>query len=146
MVGRIPVIDVMPLVDNGRLPAKATVGEPFPVSATVFREGHDLLGAEVVLVDPEGVRRPPVRLLQQPVVDRHTVDRYRTWVTPDRPGLWAFEIHAWSDPIATWQHDAGIKIRAGVDVELMFLEGRLLFERILSGVAPTPPDSSPPRR
>ncbi len=133
MVGRIPVIDVMPLVDNGRLPAKATVGEPFPVSATVFREGHDLLGAEVVLVDPEGVRRPPVRLQPQPVVDRHTVDRYRAWVTPDRPGAWAFEIHAWSDPVATWQHDAGIKIRAGVDVELMFLEGRLLLERVLSG-------------
>ena len=58
MVGRIPVIDVMPLVDNGRLPAKATVGEPFPVSATVFREGHDLLGAEVVLVDPDGRQTP----------------------------------------------------------------------------------------
>ncbi|WP_183099642.1 alpha-1,4-glucan--maltose-1-phosphate maltosyltransferase, partial [Nocardioides pelophilus] len=46
----------------------------------------------------------------------------------------AFEIHAWSDPIATWQHDAGIKIRAGVDVELMFAEGRLLFERVLAGL------------
>ena len=32
MVGRIPVMDVMPLVDLGRLPAKATVGEPLPVS------------------------------------------------------------------------------------------------------------------
>jgi starch synthase (maltosyl-transferring) len=134
MVGRIPVIDVMPLVDNGRLPAKASVGEPFPVSATVFREGHDLLGAEVVLVDPKGARRPPVRLQPQPVVDRHTVDRYRAWVTPDRPGAWAFEIHSWSDPVATWQHDAGIKIRAGVDVEVMFLEGRLLLERVRKGL------------
>ena len=41
MVGRIPVMDVTPLVDLGRQPAKATVGEPFPVTATVFREGHD---------------------------------------------------------------------------------------------------------
>jgi starch synthase (maltosyl-transferring) len=137
MVGRIPVIDVMPLVDNGRLPAKATVGEPFPVSATVFREGHDLLGAEVVLIAPDGTRRPPVRLRPLPAVDRHTVDRYRAWVTPDLPGPWSFEIHAWSDPIATWQHDAGIKIRADVDVELMFAEGRLLFERVLAALAPT---------
>ncbi len=30
MVGRIPVMDVSPLVDLGRQPAKATVGEPFP--------------------------------------------------------------------------------------------------------------------
>ena len=51
MVGRIPVMNVMPLVDLGRQPAKATVGEPFKVSATVFREGHDKLSAEVVLTD-----------------------------------------------------------------------------------------------
>ena len=57
MVGRIPVMDVMPVVDLGRQPAKATVGEPFPVSARVFREGHDKLGAEVVLTGPDGVRR-----------------------------------------------------------------------------------------
>ena len=62
MVGRIPVMDVMPVVDLGRQPAKATVGEPFPVSASVFREGHDKLGAEVVLTGPDGVRRDPVRM------------------------------------------------------------------------------------
>ena len=55
-------MDVMPLVDLGRLPAKATVSEPLPVSATVFREGHDKLGAEVVLVAPDGTRHPPVRM------------------------------------------------------------------------------------
>jgi starch synthase (maltosyl-transferring) len=37
MVGRIPVMNVAPVVDLGRQPAKATVGEPFPVTADVFR-------------------------------------------------------------------------------------------------------------
>ena len=55
-------MDVTPLVDRGRQPAKATVGEPFPVRASVFREGHDMLGAEVVLTDPSGKRRSPVRM------------------------------------------------------------------------------------
>ena len=134
MVGRIPVMDVMPLVDRGRLPAKATEGEPFPVSATVFREGHDQLSAEVVLTGPDGVRRPPVRMTK--VDDGHAdvPDRYRAWVTPDKQGAWTFEVQAWSDPLATWEHDAGIKIRAGVDVELMFTEGRLLLERVLAGL------------
>ena len=54
MVGRIPILNVMPVVDLGRQAAKATVGEPMPVSATVFREGHDKLGAEVVATDPSG--------------------------------------------------------------------------------------------
>ena len=120
----------MPLVDLGRLPAKAAVGEAFPVRATVFREGHDQLGAEVVLTAPDGSRRPPVRMtkLDDPV------DRHVAWVTPDQAGAWTFEVQAWSDPIATWQHDAGLKIPAGVDVELMFTEGALLLERVLEGL------------
>src|SRR3954470_8979764 len=126
MVGRIPVMDVMPLVDLGRLPAKATVGESLPVRATVFREGHDRLGAEVVLVAPDGSRRPPGRM----GADGDAPDRYVAWVTPDREGAWTFEVHAWSDPLATWEHDAGLKIPAGVDVELMFTSGGLLPDRV----------------
>lgn len=126
MVGRIPVMDVMPVVDLGRRPAKATVGEPFPVTATVFREGHDKLGAEVVLVESGGFRREPVRMVK----DGETPDRYVAWLAPDSVGGFSFEVHAWSDPVATWQHDAGIKIAAGIDVELMFTEGRLLLERV----------------
>jgi starch synthase (maltosyl-transferring) len=123
-------MDVKPLVDLGRQPAKATVGEPFPVSATIFREGHDQLGADVVLIGPDGVRRPPVRMAPDP----HVPDRLAAWVTPDAEGAWTFEIQAWSDPLSTWEHDAGLKIPAGVDVELMFTEGRLLLERVAAGL------------
>ena len=137
MVGRIPVMDVMPVVDLGRQPAKATVGEPLPVSARVFREGHDKLGAEVVLTGPDGVRRDPVRMVKHGDVP----DRYDAWVTPDAPGAWTFEIQAWSDPVATWQHAAGLKIPAGVDVDLMFTEGRLLLERVRSTVDATSADA-----
>ena len=137
MVGRIPVMDVMPVVDLGRQPAKATVGEPFPVSASVFREGHDKLGAEVVLTGPDGVRRDPVRMTKAGDVP----DRYEAWVTPDAPGAWTFEIQAWSDPVGTWQHAAGLKIPAGVDVDLMFTEGGLLLERVLAEVPATSPEA-----
>src|SRR5512133_1180757 len=81
MVGRIPILNVMPVVDLGRQPAKATVGEPFPVSATVFREGHDQLGAEVVLTGPDGQRRAPVRMSRHAEVP----DRYDAGATPDTP-------------------------------------------------------------
>src|SRR4051794_15029984 len=136
MVGRIPVMDVMPVVDLGRLPAKATAGEPFPVRATVFREGHDRLAAEVVLTAPDGSKRPPVRMVQHESVP----DRYDAWVTPDVAGAWTFEIQAWSDPIATWEHNAGLKIPAGVDVELMFEEGKLLCEKVLAQVDAAGPE------
>ncbi|MER7548108.1 maltotransferase domain-containing protein, partial [Spirillospora sp. NPDC127506] len=36
-LGRIPIVDVAPVVGCGRWPAKAVVGETVEVSATVFR-------------------------------------------------------------------------------------------------------------
>ena len=108
------------------MPAKAVEGETFPVSATVFREGHEMLGAGVVLRDPEGEQRPLVRM-------RELVpgtDRYGAEVTVGRQqGLWHFRVEAWGDPIAHWRHDAEIKIPRGQDVELMFAEGSLLYAR-----------------
>src|ERR1700760_1094134 len=136
MVGRIPVMDVAPLVDLGRLPAKPTAGESLPVSATVFREGHDRLGAEVVLIGPDRVPRPAVRM-----APTEGPDEYVAWVTPDAEGAWTFEVHAWSDPLATWEHDAGLKIPAGVDVELMFTEGSLLLDRVAADPTLSPAEA-----
>jgi len=124
-------MDVTPVVNHARNPAKASVGEFFDVTALVFREGHDQLGAEVVLTDPAGVRRPPQRMHDV----EGQVSRMAATVSPDTEGAWTFEVHSWSDPIGTWLHDAGIKIRAGVDVELMFMEGVLLLERVTEGVS-----------
>ncbi|MGH3383340.1 MAG: alpha-1,4-glucan--maltose-1-phosphate maltosyltransferase [Nocardioidaceae bacterium] len=125
MVGRIPIVDVSPVVDRGRLPAKAAVGETFAVTATVFREGHDALGAGVVLRDADGQPRPLVRMEyagDQP-------DVMRADVTPDAEGPWTFTIEAWSDPVATWQHAAEIKIPAEIDVDLMLAEGAVVLAR-----------------
>ena len=65
MIGRIPIVDVAPVVGCGRWPAKAVVGETVVVGATVFREGHDAVNANVVLSDPSGrqVAWVPMRLI-----------------------------------------------------------------------------------
>jgi starch synthase (maltosyl-transferring) len=130
MVGRIPVLDVTPQIEGGRYPAKAAVGEPFEVTALVLREGHDAHSAEVVLVDPTGRRRAPQLMQKVP----SEADRWRATVSADVEGAWGFEIHGWSDPYGTWVHDAEIKVPAGIDTELMFLEGALLLERAAEGV------------
>jgi starch synthase (maltosyl-transferring) len=57
------------------------------------------------------------------------VDLWKAEVVPDTVGAWTFAIQSWSDPVATWRHNAEIKIPAGIDVELMFTEGALLLER-----------------
>ncbi|MEW2630893.1 alpha-1,4-glucan--maltose-1-phosphate maltosyltransferase [Streptomyces sp. NPDC048389] len=130
LIGRIPVLDVRPLVDCGRRPAKAVAGETFQVTATVFREGHDAVAANVVLYDPKGRPGPftPMRELAP------GTDRWGAEVTPAAEGHWTYTVEAWSDPVATWRHHAGIKIPAGIDTELVLAEGAELYERAAAGV------------
>src|SRR3954466_794133 len=134
MIGRIPILDVRPAVAGGRWPAKAVVGETFTVSATVFREGHDTVNANVVLRDPRG-RKGPFTLMTLPVAG---TDRWVADITPTSEGRWTFAVEAWSDPVATWHHDAHIKIEAGVDVELMLEEGARVHERAAAASRPAP--------
>ena len=54
--------EVFPVVEDGRWPAKAVVGEVIPIRATVFREGHDRYGATAVLVRPDGSDGPSARM------------------------------------------------------------------------------------
>ena len=124
MITRIPIMDVHPVVEGGAHPVKTVVDESFGVYATVFREGHDALGAEVVLTDPSGRDRPPVRMRPAGPVDRWVAE-----VAPDGEGAWSFRVQSWSDPVGTWQHNAEVKIAAGVDVELMLAEGAVVLER-----------------
>lgn len=127
-IGRIPVIDVSPTVEQGRWPAKAAVGEAVPVRATVFREGHDAVAATAVLVAPDGTVHASARMVDI----APGLDRYEARVAPDAPGEWTFRVEGWSDPYGTWAHDASVKIAAGVDVELMLAEGVRLMDRVLA--------------
>ncbi|PAZ16235.1 alpha-1,4-glucan--maltose-1-phosphate maltosyltransferase, partial [Streptomyces sp. SA15] len=129
-VGRIPVLDVRPVVQHGRRPAKAVTGETFEISATVFREGHDAVAANVVLKDPEGRPGPwtPMRELAP------GTDRWGATVTAGEPGRWTYTVQAWGDPVTTWRHHAQIKIPAGMDTELVLEEGARLYERAAADI------------
>ncbi|MCI4145188.1 alpha-1,4-glucan--maltose-1-phosphate maltosyltransferase [Streptomyces sp. MMS20-AI2-20] len=129
-IGRVPVRDVRPCVDRGRRPAKAVVGEAFEVTATVFREGHDAVAANVVLKDPEGRPGPftPMRELAP------GTDRWGAEVAADAPGHWTYRVEAWGDPVTTWRNVATVKVPAGIDTGLVLEEGGDLFARAAAGV------------
>jgi starch synthase (maltosyl-transferring) len=125
VIGRIPIVDVQPLVAGGQRPVKAVPGETFEVSATIFREGHHMLGAGVVLRGPDG-RRRPLAVMRELTPG---TDRYAAELTVTSEGLWHFQVEAWGDPIARWRHDAAIKVPLGQDVELTLADGALLFKQ-----------------
>ena len=132
-IGRIPVLDVEPVVDAGARPTKSVVHELFTVSATVFREGHDAVNATVVLTDPDDVEhRVPMSLVNP------GLGHWQTTVFADREGVWSFRVEGWSDAYATWAHDGTVKVEAGVDVELMLEEGARVLERALDEVERPP--------
>lgn len=122
--GRIPVHNVSPSLENGRLPLKAVVDEEFTVTANVFREGHDAVGASVVLTSPRGKRH--VTDMEQ--VEPSGLDIWQARVHAWAPGDWTMHVEAWSDSWATWHHNARARLEAGIDVELVCAEGRALLD------------------
>ena len=124
-IGRIPVTEVFPVIEDGRWPVKAVPREVFPIRATVFREGHDRFGATAVLVRPDGTDGPSARMVEI----LPGLDRYEARLAADAPGDWGLRVEGWSDPYGTWSHDAGIKVPAGVDVDLMLEEGARIMDR-----------------
>lgn len=54
MTGRLAIEDVRPRIAGGSQPSKAVIGEMIPVSALVWREGHDAVSATLNVISPTG--------------------------------------------------------------------------------------------
>jgi starch synthase (maltosyl-transferring) len=118
---RIIVSDVRPQVDCGRWPAKACVGDRVSVSATIVRDGHEVLRAVV------RYRRPKGRWREAPLVALGN-DGFAGSFHPDGGGRWRFEIEAWVDRHAGWLDEHDRKVAAGQsDLSGELAEGEALF-------------------
>ncbi|WP_106507021.1 alpha-1,4-glucan--maltose-1-phosphate maltosyltransferase [Brachybacterium timonense] len=129
-VGRIPIMDVQPVVDGGRFPTSCVTGETVRVRANAFREGHDAMGVQVLLTDPDGATSTLRMRSSNP-----GLDLWEAQIRPDSPGHWAFSIEAFDSPYDTWTHVADVKIPAGIDVELVAAEGAIVLQRALDEIA-----------
>ena len=142
VIGRYPIIDIDPVVEGGRYPVKAVVGETFAVSVTAFREGHDALSVEVQFVAPGAETdaefrpgEPDGPLVRMSEVGPFEPDRWRAEVQLDREGDWRYYVISWGDPYETWKHKAEIKLPAGIDVELELEEGARVLDRAAADAA-----------
>jgi len=136
VTGRLGITDVSPVVSCGRYPARAVVGEHLPVAATVFREGHDAVAANVAWRGPDGSQGPAGPLIRM-VPGVPGTDRWHATVVPTDEGAWTFAIEAWGDPVATWRHKVEVKIDAGQGPEDLandLEDGARLLQRALRNV------------
>ncbi len=132
LLGRIPIRQLNPEVPENLWAPKAYAGEVVPFGATVFKEGHDVLGVQLLLTDPSGVETVHPLTPGAPGTD--------SWVTAAQvgsKGMWTFRFRAFVDDWATWLHNAEIKVPAGADVALMLDMGAELLDR---AVANSPAD------
>nr|WP_152602202.1 alpha-1,4-glucan--maltose-1-phosphate maltosyltransferase [Cryobacterium roopkundense] len=131
------MLDLSPQLNDNLWPARAFAGEVVPFGATAFREGHDLIGVSLHLVAPDGTETVHPMDLGAP-----GTDRWEVRVPLQHQGDWRYRVRAYADDFATWEHNAGIKIPAGIDVDLMFLIG----DQLLTSAGTDKSRTAPERR
>ena len=123
---RIQIQRVEPEVDCGRYAVKRTLGDRVDVSATIFRDGHDVLGASVRYKSPGATRwsESPLEALGN--------DRWSGGFSVEQCGRWSFRIEAWVDRIASFQDELRRKVEGGQeDLSGELAEGAVLLGREL---------------
>ena len=119
---RIQIQDVAPQIDCGRYPVKRTVGDLVEVTARIFRDGHEALGAAVRYRGPDSTRWAETRL--EPLGN----DVWAGSLGVNRPGVWSFRIEAWVDRVASFQEELRRKVAGGqADLAGELSEGAVLL-------------------
>ena len=106
---RIQIEDVWPQLDCGRYPVKRSVGDEVEVWATIFRDGHELLGAAIRYRAPGSSQWDEIEMRK--VEDQP--DRWTGSFHVDRCGRWEFTIEAWVDRFESWRDELRRKVEAG---------------------------------
>jgi starch synthase (maltosyl-transferring) len=121
---RIQIQRVTPQIDCGRYPVKRTVGDRIEVGATIFRDGHETLGAAVRFKPPGATR------WQEAPLEPLGNDQWSGSFLVDRCGRWLYRIEAWVDRIASFQDELRRKVDAGqTDLNGELSEGAVLLGR-----------------
>ena len=118
---RFLIEDIYPSVDGGRFPVKRIASEPLDVWADIFREGHEVIAADL-LWRPERDRQwSRVRMRD------YGNDRWMASFTPPKPGRYVYAVEAWTDAFATWRRDFLLKRQADQELGPELQEARDLL-------------------
>jgi starch synthase (maltosyl-transferring) len=109
---------VEPELDGGRYPVKRVAGDWFTVSADIVADGHDQLGAALL------IRADDEPAWQEVPMRAGALDRWTARVRLRRNRWHVYTIEAWRDEVASWSERLNRKARLGLAVEVELAEGR----------------------
>lgn len=95
-----------PEVDCGRHAVKRIVGDRFKVSAVIYSDGHDHVGAQLLYKQAEESAWRTAPFVHQ------GNDVWAAEVAVDTIGAWMYTAEAWVDHFDTWVHDMHKRIDA----------------------------------
>ena len=119
---RVSIERVEPEIDGGRYPIKRVLGEKVRVSADIFADGHDQLGAVLLyrFDENQGWREAEMRLLEN--------DRWEGEFSTDKLGRYTYTVIAWVDAFRTWIAALMKRADAGQDISQELLVGAAILQ------------------
>lgn len=120
--------NIQPSIDGGKYPVKREVGDSLTVSATIFRDGHDIVNVVLKYKEKYGED-----------------EWHETKMTLTNPGLdywegsfelkknttYIYTVEACTDIYQSWLADTTKKYNAGQDITSELMEGEVLFNDVI---------------
>jgi starch synthase (maltosyl-transferring) len=127
---RIVIENLSPFVSGGPFPVKRVVGDTVRVTADIYTDGHEKVGAELLwrAETDEGWHAVPM-------VEEGN-DVWSATFTLPRLGRHEFTVEAWDDRFGYYRESLVKKVVAGVAAPVDFMEGRAFLERALKRASP----------
>tara|TARA_B100001093_G_scaffold221059_1_gene212041 strand:+ start:76 stop:2043 length:1968 start_codon:yes stop_codon:yes gene_type:complete len=95
----VVISNLSPLVGDGRYPTKRVIDETINVSADIFKDGHDVLCANLLW------RKSGKKKWQEVPMVHYENDRWGASLSFDEIGLYEIKVMAWADDFLSWVHD-----------------------------------------
>jgi starch synthase (maltosyl-transferring) len=119
---RVCIESVEPEIDCGRFPIKRTVGEEVRVTADIFADGHDLLGAALLY----RAANSPTWIETEMLLVAN--DRWEGHFKVDSLGRYQYTIVAWVDEFRTWSADLRKRVTAQQEISVDALIGTAIVQ------------------
>ncbi len=129
---RVVIENVMPQINNGEFPVKRVVNDPVKVTADIYCDSHDVLGAEVLY------RYQDENESHAQTMDLVRNDQWKGQFTVTKLGAYFYKVIAWVDHFRSWHRDILKRIDAQTDYGVDLLVGASIIEQSLEAYPDIP--------